>query len=239
MDRQTRITGLFWGIAIGVAFLIHVIVLASSPDHSVKAEFLLPRTYILLASVALLLASAYAKRFAWIQPVVMFALTPVSFTADPLSFYGLSFFFVGVITLFRLGFFARLRGLKLALCTLYLLGCELLVLERSGLGLLEAIDPVFFMIVFVAFMCLAYEEKLAVFLHEPKPLLSLRAQGLSAAERVYVMAIVEGRSPKEVASECSVSESTVRNTLARAYKKLGVEDKSALAALAENHRISD
>jgi DNA-binding CsgD family transcriptional regulator len=239
MDRQVKITGLFWGATVGIGFIVDVLVGTVVPGGSIMATLVRPKSLLVLASIVLLFASGSFKGFAWIQPGVMFVLTPLYLLRDHGSFYGLSFFIVGVMTLFRLGFYERHRVVKLSICTLYLLGCELFAVLRSGGSPYSALPPVFFMTVFILFFHLAYAGKLAVFLREPKPLLSLAAKGLSAAERVYVKAVVEGRSPKEVAVDYSVSESTVRNTLARAYKKLGIEDKSALAALAESCRISD
>lgn len=50
---------------------------------------------------------------------------------------------------------------------------------------------------------------------------SPEAAALSERERAFVEALLAGRSVKETAFTFGVSESTVRNTLARAYKKLG------------------
>jgi len=54
---------------------------------------------------------------------------------------------------------------------------------------------------------------------------------------MYIQALDQGISPKEIAAEHKISDSTVRNTLARAYKKLGVKDKSELTSLTAKHMI--
>jgi DNA-binding CsgD family transcriptional regulator len=72
-----------------------------------------------------------------------------------------------------------------------------------------------------------------------RPLLSLSANGLSRIEATYVRSILQGRSVKETAHEAGVSESTVRNTLARVYKKLGVNNMVGLMALAGRVEIGE
>lgn len=61
--------------------------------------------------------------------------------------------------------------------------------------------------------------------------LSLDAAALSEREQAFAEALLAGRSVKEMAYESGVSESTVRNTLARAYKKLGVADAKDFARI--------
>ena len=74
-------------------------------------------------------------------------------------------------------------------------------------------------------------------LQKGKALLSLGAKGLSEAEQLHILATIGGKSVKETAFEFGITESTVRNTLARAYKKLGVSGKAGLAALAEKYDV--
>lgn len=86
----------------------------------------------------------------------------------------------------------------------------------------------------------AFQEKLMVYLKEPRRKVSLKEEALSEAEQAYVKAtVLAGRSYKEVAFDFGVSESTVRNTLSRAYKKLGVADHAGLMALAASCDIVD
>ena len=65
-----------------------------------------------------------------------------------------------------------------------------------------------------------------------RPRLSLASQGLTKIEAGYVVSILQGHSVKETAHKAGVSESTVRNTLARVYRKLGVTSMVGLTALA-------
>jgi DNA-binding CsgD family transcriptional regulator len=75
------------------------------------------------------------------------------------------------------------------------------------------------------------------YIREPKARLSLGALGLSESEQLNILCAIGGKSVKETAAEFGVSESTVRNTLARAYKKLKVTGKTGLATLAEKYDI--
>ena len=80
-------------------------------------------------------------------------------------------------------------------------------------------------------------EQTRLDLQKGKALLSLGAKGLSEAEQLHILATIGGKSVKETAFEFGVTESTVRNTLARAYKKLGISGKAGLAALAEKYDV--
>lgn len=64
-----------------------------------------------------------------------------------------------------------------------------------------------------------------------RPVLSLSRRGLTKAESAYVLSILRGQSVKETAHQAGVSESTVRNTLSRVYRKLGVSNMVSLMSL--------
>ena len=49
--------------------------------------------------------------------------------------------------------------------------------------------------------------------------------------------MIKGDNVKEISFKYGVSESTVRNSLARAYKKLEINSKSGLARIAEKFEI--
>lgn len=56
----------------------------------------------------------------------------------------------------------------------------------------------------------------------------LREDGLSETELRYAAAALEGRSYARIAAEAGVAESTVRNTMAKAFRKCGVGDLKGL-----------
>ena len=60
--------------------------------------------------------------------------------------------------------------------------------------------------------------------------------GLSENEQLYILAIAEGKTSKEIAFERGVSDSTIRSTLTRAYRKIGVSNKSELLILLAGHK---
>jgi two-component system, NarL family, response regulator DevR len=57
----------------------------------------------------------------------------------------------------------------------------------------------------------------------------LLASGLTKREREIVDLIGKGLSNKEIAKELGICNQTVRNTLSKAFRKLGVHNRTALA----------
>ncbi len=55
--------------------------------------------------------------------------------------------------------------------------------------------------------------------------------GLSSAERQVLDLVARGASNQDVADQLSVSEATVRKHLEHTYRKLGVTNRTAAAAL--------
>ena len=145
---------------------------------------------------------------------------------------------MAILLLERFGFFLRHRIPKLIIAFLYLLIVEIVGVLSSGLPIIEASAPTFFIVAFGVFMWFLYKDRLVVILKEPKPMLSLAENGLSTAERAFIGQTLAGKSQKEISIDFELSESTVRNTLARAYKKLDVEDRVGLAVLGERFEIN-
>jgi len=170
--------------------------------------------------------------------LVLLALTPLPLLSEgPNSFFGLGFFAAAMLLLFKLDFFDKHRVVKAIGCVVYLSAFEVLVNVRLGSHLYYAFMPIFFILAFLVFFYLIFRDKVFVYLKEPKPKLSLEAKGLSEAEQVYVLCVLSGKSIKDTSFESGVSESTVRNTLARAYKKLGILNKPGLFALAQKFDV--
>lgn len=238
-SREPRLksSGIFLGLIFLGAFLLKVIVALMGGDGSLPSFFLHFRNDSLLIIAAALFASAYIDRLAWLKPLLFIGMTPLPLMNDTESFYGLGFFAVGFLLLFRLGFYDQLRMLKLGCSVLYLVGVEFVASIQSDQALAPSLQPAFFIVAFIGFFLLTFRDKIFVYLKEPKPVLSLEARGLSVAEQVYVRAILAGKGIKDASFESGVSESTVRNTLARAYKKLGVVNKPSLIALAHKYDV--
>jgi len=237
MKRHLKATGVFFGITFFIAAIINVVVILMRPNATLRSLVTDVQTVALFILSVILFISGYFRILSWIQPIIMFALTPLPFMTTHESFYGLGFFVMGIVLLFRLGFFEKYRVLKLALSLAYLYVCEFVAAFSQKRSLLYTVTPLFVITVFLAFLYLAFREKIAVYLKEPKARFSLSERGLSGSESLYVMEVAKGRNVKEIASLHSVRDSTVRNSLSRAYHKLQIEDKAGIAALAEKYEL--
>ena len=153
------------------------------------------------------------------------------------SFYPFGFFVIAVLLLVRFGSLDRHRLRRLALCLSYFLACEVFGWIRFAKDFTTLFSALFFVLVFLLFLFTAFNDRIVVYLKEPKQKVSLKARGLSDAEQLYVRQLIAGKSIKEVSSENGVSDSTVRNTLSRAYKKLGLHNKAELAGFAERYNV--
>ncbi|HSV55629.1 MAG TPA: LuxR C-terminal-related transcriptional regulator [Magnetospirillaceae bacterium] len=196
-----------------------------------------PYTIVLTVVALLFWASTLSRQLFFLQPFIFLIIAPVNFLESQDSFYGLGFFVLAVLLFFKLGFLDRYRVPKLVGLLVYLYGWELFAAVVSGRDVEVTIPPVFFVTVFLAFLYILYNEQIIVYLKEPKPILDLRSKGLAASEISYILAMNKGMSPKEIAAEFEVSDSTVRNTLARSYRKLGVKDKAELSSLLARHTV--
>ena len=196
-----------------------------------------PYQLSLLASVVLFMLSAFIGKLNWIQPAVFIFSSPLAIVDDAQNMYGLGFFIMGVLLLERTGFFLKRRGIKVIILSAYLLIIEIVAVIMTNRPMADAISPTFFMIAFGLFLWFLYKDRLVVILREPRPRLSLSEKGISPAERTFVLETLKGKSQKEIAIDFDLSESTIRNTLARSYKKLGVEDRVGLAVMGERFKV--
>lgn len=185
-------------------------------------------------------ASARWQALAWLQPVLYLICAVIAIVwGDYASFYGLGFFSIGILFLFRMGAFEKHRVPKFLLTLLVFYAAEIISAINKQMALFEAVMPLFFITVFLLMLYFAFQEKLMVYLKEPKEKYSLDAKGLSNAEKLYVRELCDGKTYKEIAFTHKVTESTVRNTIARAYHKLGVSDRAGLFDLSSNHELVD
>ncbi|MBN1243109.1 MAG: response regulator transcription factor [Spirochaetales bacterium] len=238
MPNKLKTIGFLFAGVFALGYLLNVVV-GMVRNHDPAYMFFSMNQAIMLLSIALFAVSALVNAFRWIQPILFLAMTPVSIITDSRGIYGLGFFIVGVLLLERAGFFLKRRAPKVALVGAYLLAVEIAAAFLSKASPVTALAPTFFIAAFALFLWFLYKDRLVVYLSEPKAMLSLTEKGLSNAERAYVLAAIRGKQQKEVAIDFEVAESTVRNTLARAYHKLCVDDKAGLAALAEKYEITD
>jgi DNA-binding CsgD family transcriptional regulator len=236
-EPKLRSSGIFYGVIFLVGALMNIVtsLIAGETILSLLADFTWIGSLILISAVMFL--SGYVAKLAWIQPALFLLITPFNMMTSRDSFYGLAFYAVAILLLLKLEFFNKHRALKSICCLAYLFAIEIVSVLHNKEPLEVSIQPVFFIVAFIAFILLTFREKIFVYLKEPKPKLSLEAKGLSEAEQVYVRVILAGRGVKDASFESGVSESTVRNTLSRAYKKLGVVNRAGLVALAEKYEV--
>jgi DNA-binding CsgD family transcriptional regulator len=238
MPNKLRLTGILFAGIFLAGYAVNLFFNLTRGDALVKA-FFHPFQIMLIASSALFVVSAFVEPLRWIQPTVFIVSSPLAIIDDAQNIYGLGFFIMGVLLLERAGFFQRRRGIKTAVALLYLLIIEIVAVTVSKRPLADAVSPTFYIFSFGLFLWFLYKDRLVLILKEPKQKISLTGKGLSPAEVSYVLESVRGKTTKEIAVDFELSESTIRNTLFRAYKKLGIEDKSGLAVFAERFEILD
>lgn len=236
MERQLKATGLFFGLVFAVGTVLNVVtgMAKGKPPLVVMAEW---DFMVMVAFTLILFLSAYLRSLAWVQPLVILLLSAMNIFQSRDSFYGLGLFVTALLLLIRLGFFERHRAMKIALAFAYLIAVEVVSALVKKELITYALTPVFFILVFLLVLYLAFQEKIMVYLKEPKARISLGEKGLSEAEKSYVLALAKGKNVKEIALDYEVAESTIRNTISRAYQKLGVADKAAFATLVERFEI--
>lgn len=200
-------------------------------------EIDMPRLIIIAVCFVLFTLSALYDSLSWLQPTILLAITPLPMLNHASSMFSLGAFIAAMILLFRLGFFKGHKVAKFLLSIAYFYLCEIIIGLSFKANILDIIIPILFMTVFLAFLMIVYGDQWIIYLKEPKPSLSLVSLKITRMESEYLKALLSGRSIKEIAIDGGVKESTVRNTLARVYKKFHVTDKSALMAKCENYRI--
>jgi len=237
MPKKLRASGILFASLFLLGFLVNFIFVGMR--EGIVRAFLHPYQISLVVVSSLFLLSAFFERLRWIQPLIFVCLSPISIISEAQGIYGLGFFIMGVLLLERAGFFLRNRAPRLFGVLLYLLAVEIVAVVASKQPLQDAISPTFFIVAFGVFLWFLYKDRITVILKEPKQSLSLAEKGLSQAEKSFVMATLGGKSQKEIAADFELKESTIRNTLVRAYKKLGIEDRVGLAILGERYDITE
>ncbi len=233
-----RKTGLLFAFLSGLYLLIF---LASTLFRNIfQASFTIPLSLLIAVALCTLFFtfSALNDSLSWLQPLILLAITPWPMAYHRVPIFSLGTFIAAEILLYRLGFFERKKLVKFALSIAYFFLCEVLAGITSGEEALDITLSLLFMSIFLVFLLLVYGERWVVYLKEPKPPLSLSTLRVTSKEAEYLKALLGGKSIKEIAIEGGVKESTVRNTLARVYRKFDVQDKSALMAKCENYSIT-
>ena len=238
MNRTFRTTGLIFASVFFIGYVLNVVLNLLNGD-TVMYALAAKNQIILLVTIALFVLSSFFDRLKIIQPMLFIFSAPLVIIPDPQNIFGLGFFIMGILLLERTGFFLKKRLFKGILLSSYLLIMEITSVLLSKAPLFNAIAPTFFITSFGLFLWILYKDKLVIIMKEKKPTLSLSEKSLSIAEKSFVLETLSGKSHKEIASDFELKESTIRNTLARAYKKLDVEDRVGLALIGERFEITD
>ena len=234
-----RKTGLLFAGLSGLYLMVFIAALLFKESLPNQVSVRTPLLITMGMCTVLFTLSALYDSLSWLQPLILLVMTPLSMLHDTSSMFSLGAFIAAEILMYRSGYFERRKLVKFALSIAYFYLCEVLMGISSGARILEIISPILFMTLFLAFLMIVYGDKWIVYLKVPKPPLSLAAMKLTKKEAEYLKALLHGRLVKEIAIDGGVKESTVRNTLARVYRKFDVQDKSALMAKCENFSITD
>ncbi len=238
-NRPLRVSGLFYAGIFALATVLDIITGLIGYFRTGTAPLQFIYALGTAAIAGLFFISSLHLRLGWIQWVLLLGTFPLPILQSYTSFYGLGLYCTGVIIMYKGGYLRKRKRLKIGVLLVYLYVVEIASALNTHRQIERAIAPVFFISTFLAFLYLMFRDRVIVYLKKELPILSLSARGLSASESLYVRGIRDGKSQKEIASDAGVSESTVRNTLARAYKKLEVVDKAGLAALLAQHDVRD
>lgn len=234
-----RKTGMLFSGITGIYLLFQaaLAIFEKSPLSSVSPGQ--PFLIFLGVCFVLFVLSALKPSLNWLQPLIFLVMTPLPMFQHSYSMFSLGSFIAAEILLYRLGFFEHKKLAKFLVSITYFYTCEILIGVSSGARFMEVVAPIAYMTAFLAFLMIVYGSNWIVYLNAPKPILSLSAMKVTKKEAEYLKALLAGRSIKEIAIDGGVKESTVRNTLARVYRKFDVQDKSTLMAKCENYSILD
>gem|GEM_PF-2416055 len=191
--------------------------------------------YLLLS--ALFLLSAFRERLGHLQAGIFLLLSALQAGRESGRQLGLGFAIVAMIVLMQRGWFIRRRRLKAAIASAF--GCAIFLgpALASGGGDRELLPAAIWWASYVVVVLGLSRHRYLSALGPRKGLLKLADYKLTARESRIVRMRLLGLSSKEVAAELSISDSTVRNVLSTAYRKLGIENWEALLSMGERYTV--
>ena len=224
--------------ALGIASTLVVVGMAGTAAEAEEfLDFPLERLTIIVALGCIggvFLASAFWLRLGPAQPILLFLLAAFGAWRGFDSLDGLGFDLAAAVTLTRQGWFCRFPLARGAIAAI--VGAAMIILPAYARGS-GALAPVCLTAVYVgATLALARGRLLAAWTPKKRQL-RLTDYKLSPREREIVRLRLCGNTVKEIAYDRGLAESTVRNKLSYAYRKLGLECAEDLAALGERFTI--
>jgi DNA-binding CsgD family transcriptional regulator len=203
----------------------------------IEESAVVPLAYVYVLFAALFLATALIVSFGAVQVGLLFLLSAVQATRAGARLFGLGFAIVAAIILLRRGWFCRKPMAKAALVAgigcIAFLGPQLASWKGIRAFVPSLIGSSVFVIVVLG---LARGRVLSAFAPK-KRILRLVDFKLTRRERMVVKMRFAGKSNKEIASECRIAVSTVRNVLSSVYLKLGLEGEDELMAMGERYTV--
>ncbi|HUW40823.1 MAG TPA: helix-turn-helix transcriptional regulator [Rectinemataceae bacterium] len=194
-----------------------------------------PLAVAYLAAALVFLASSRLAILRSAQPILLLALSPVQALGGAGVLGALAFALAGALLSMRMGFFKARAASKAVFL------CFVVAAAESG-SVLLAPEPravagpaLSCAIVFGVFAFALARRKILTAFAPKREVLSLQAFSLTRRERQFVLGLLAGKSTKQIGFEYRLSDSTVRCTLAHAYRKLGVRNSSELAAMGERY----
>jgi len=171
------------------------------------------------------------------EPYLFLLLAAIPFFQSPEAVFGFGLFAVGAIMLYVDGHMRRRPLTKMALLVAYLFSLVSVAGVVTHWNLEQVLKMLLFMAGFFLYLFLTFLEKIIVFVKAEKPLVALTEKGLTEKETEHLLSLLAGQTIKEIAWGHGVKDSTVRNSLSRAYHKLGFTDKTQVLQWAENHTV--
>lgn len=219
-----------------VSYLIATILGAQSP-HIIHYPPLLI-VLMIAFSLGMLITSLWEAAH-WVQPIMLLTIMPLPLLSHIASIYSAFAFAAAVIELYRLEYFKRWAGIKISILIGYYALSIVLIGITARIPLQELFTPIALVIAFFMFVTLAFRDRFHLLVTTRRPVLSLSEFHLAKTELLYLKALLQRLSVKEIAALYGVSDSTVRNTLARVYRKFEVPDMAALLAKLSEFDIID
>jgi DNA-binding CsgD family transcriptional regulator len=229
-----RKTGLMFSGLCTFAFISYFVMSRLVDDPALKPDISDTMLFVVALFAVLFFTATLFPRFYAAQPILLLLMTPLPMLKHASSMFSLGAFVAAIILFFRIGFFEHKRIPKLVISISYFYLCEILIGLYFKLSVLDIMVPVLFMTIFLMFLLLVYRDKWIIYMKEPKPTLSLASIQVTKTEAKYLRSALADKSFKEIAIEAGVKESTIRNTMARVYKKMGVWDRSSLMSKCKN-----
>lgn len=172
-----------------------------------------------------------------VEPYIFLVIAILPFLDTPESIYGFGMYAVGVILLSVDGQLSHRPRIKLTLLGAFLVVMVFASTLFTGSHVETAVAMLLFMTAFSLFLFFTFQDKIIVFVKAAKPVVSLSKSGLSEKEAQHLLGLLAGQTMKEIAYNHHVKESTVRNSLSRAYRKLGFTDMVQVIQWAESRNV--